>query len=406
MSGNRGGRALTTHFDLEFDRRQTSSTKWAPHRNLAADEAAADPLPMWVADMDFRAPPPVIEALEKAVRDGIFGYTFRTDSYEEAVCGWQKKRFGWDAQPQWLVQIPSVVTGLTLILKTFSNPGDGVLVQPPVYGRFFIDVVENGRHIVEAPLQLDESSGSYSFDADAFEAAITPKTRIFFLCNPHNPTGNIWSEADLRRMGEICLRHNILVVADEIHQDLVFNPRRKHIPFASLGDVFAENSIVCTAPSKTFNLAGLKCSNMFIVNERRRKDVQNALARGGMSFVNALGAVACEAAYRDGEPWLDGLLAYIRENQRHFAAAVHQAIPALRVFKTDALYLAWMDCRGLDMPTPKLEKFMLTKARVWFDRGLKFGKQGEGFMRVNLGCPRSRVDEAVERMNAAFASRE
>lgn len=390
------------HFDLEVDRRHTSSIKWAPQRNLTADEAAADPLPMWVADMDFPAPPPVVEALGKAVRDGIFGYTFRTKSYEEAVCGWQKKRFGWDAQPQWLVQIPSVVTALNLIVKTFSHPGDAVLVQPPVYAHFFTSIVENGRHVVEAPLQLDEGTRSYGFDAEAFEAAITPKTRLFFLCNPHNPTGNIWSKADLRRMGEICLRHNILVVSDEIHQDMILTPHRKHIPFAALGDEFAQNSIICTAPSKTFNLAGLKCSNMFIVNEKRRKDVQSALARGGMSFVNMLGAVACEAAYRDGEPWLEELLAYIRENQRHFAAAVHQAIPALRVFETDALYLAWMDCRGLNMQGPELEKFMLTKARVWFDRGPRFGRQGQGFMRVNLACPRSRVQEAIERMKRAF----
>jgi cystathionine beta-lyase len=402
-----GRQILTTYFDLELDRRHSSSIKWAaPGRNLSADEAAADPLPMWVADMDFRSPPPVIEALDKAIRDGIFGYSFRTHGYEEAVCGWQKKRFGWDAKPQWLVQMPSVVTGLNLIIRVFSRAGDAILVQPPVYGHFFNDAVENGRQVVEAPLQLDERSRSYSFDADAFEAAITPKTKIFLLCNPHNPTGNVWQEADLRRMGEICLRHNILVVSDEIHQDLVFSPNRKHVPFASLGEEFADNSIVCTAPSKTFNLAGLKCSNLFIANEKRRGEVQRALVRGGMSFVNMLGAVACEAAYRDGEPWLDELLAYIRENHRHFAASVHQAIPALRVFGTDALYLAWMDCRGLGMSSPDLEKFLLTKARVWFDRGSKFGRQGDGFMRVNLGCPRSRVDEAVERMKAAFSGGE
>lgn len=367
---------------------------------LSAEEAAAEPLPMWVADMDFRAPEPVVAALEKAVRDGIFGYTFRTPAYEEAVCGWQRRRFGWDAKPEWLVQTQSVVTALTLILKTFSSPGDSVLIQPPVYGRFFVDIAENGRHIVEAPLGLHD--GSYSFDADAFEAAITPKTKIFFLCNPQNPTGTVWSAADLRRMGEICLRHNILVVADEIHEDLIFNPDRKHIPFASLDEELARNSIVCTAPSKTFNLAGMKCSNVFIVDDKIRGEFQRELARDGLSFVNMMGAVACEAAYRDGEPWLTELLAYIRENHRHFAAGVHANMPKLRVVETDALYLAWLDCRSLMMEAPDLESFMLTKARVWFDRGSKFGRQGRGFMRVNLACPRSRVDDAIERMKKAL----
>lgn len=394
---------MTLQFDQEIDRRLTNSIKWAaPLRSLSAEEAASDPLPMWVADMDFRAPATVIQALEKAIRDGIFGYSFRTPGYEEAVCSWQKRRFGWDAKAEWLVQTQSVVTALTLIVKTFSSPGDSILVQPPVYGRFFIDVAENGRQIVEASLSLNK--GSYSFDADAFEAAITPKTKIFFLCNPQNPTGNIWSEVDLRRMGEICLRHNILIVADEIHQDLIFNPDRKHIPFASLDEELAKNSIVCTAPSKTFNLAGLKCANVFIVDERMRSEFQRSLARDGLSFVNMLGAVACEAAYRDGEPWLTEMLAYIRENHRHFAAGVHANIRELRVLDTDALYLAWLDCRGLSMAAPDLETFMLTKARVWFDRGSKFGRQGQGFMRVNLACPRSRVDDAMERMKKALPS--
>lgn len=392
---------MATDFDLEIDRRHSSSIKWAaPHRNLSADEAAADPLPMWVADMDFRSPPQVLEALEKAIRDGVFGYPFRTESYEEAVCGWQNKRFGWQPEPAWLVQTPGVVTALNVIIQTFSRPGDAVLVQPPVYGHFFNDALENGRQVVEAPLKLEDAS--YSFDADSFEAAITPETKLFILCNPHNPTGNVWSEADLRRMGEICLRHGVLVVSDEIHQDMIFNPHRKHIPFASLGDEFAENSIVCTAPSKTFNIAGLQCSNLFIANEKIRGELQRALVRGGLNFVNMLGAVACEAAYRDGEPWLEDLLGYIRENHRHFAAGIHQTFPKLRVFETDALYLAWMDCRDLGMPAPELEKFMLTRARVWFDRGSKFGRQGHGFMRVNLGCPRVRIDEAIDRMKTAL----
>lgn len=392
---------MSADFDTAIDRRYSNSIKWgAPHKNLQPEEAAADPLPMWVADMDFRSPPCVIEALDKAVQDGIFGYPFRTESYEEAICGWQKQRFGWDAKPEWLVQTPGVVTALNMLVQSFSKPGDAVLIQPPVYSHFFNDVLENGRRIVEAPLQLN--AASYSFDAENFEAAITPDMKLFILCNPHNPTGNVWSEADLRQMGEICLRHNILVVADEIHEDLIFNPRVKHIPFASLGDEFAQNSVVCTAPSKTFNIAGLQCSNLFIANAKIRAEFQRVLNRAGLNFVNNLGAVACEAAYRRGESWLDALLAYVRGNHQYFASSVHQLFPKLRVFDTDALYLAWMDCRKLGMPQPELEKFMLTEARVWFDRGSKFGTQGYGFMRVNLGCSRSTIDEALARMKATL----
>jgi cystathionine beta-lyase len=392
---------VTTDFDCVIDRRRSSSIKWAAaDTNLLPDEAAADPLPMWVADMDFRSPPVVIEALEKAARDGVFGYPFRTQSYDEAVCGWQKHRFGWDAKPEWLVQTPGVVTALNMLIQTFSRPGDAVLIQPPVYGHFFNDVIENGRRVIEAPLKRNDTS--YSFDAEVFEAAITPDIKIFILCNPHNPTGNVWSKADLRQMGEICLRHNILVISDEIHEDLILNPHVSHVPFASLGEEFAQNSVVCTAPSKTFNIAGLQCSNLFIANEKIRDEFRRVLVRSGLNFVNTLGAVACEAAYTHGESWLEDLLAYIRGNQQYFASSVHQLFPQLQVFDSDALYLAWMDCRGLGMAAPELEKFMLTQARVWFDRGSKFGTQGHGFMRVNLGCPRSTIDEALGRLKNAL----
>lgn len=392
---------VTNTFDCIIDRRETNSIKWgAPYKNLEADEATADPLPMWVADTDFRSPPAVIDALEKAIRDGIFGYPFRTESYEEAVCGWQQRRFGWNARPEWLLQTPGVITALNMIVQTFTRAGDAVLIQPPVYGHFFNDVHENGRRVIEAPLTLNEAS--YSFDADIFEASITPDTKLFILCNPHNPTGNVWSEDNLRQMGEICLRHNILIVSDEIHQDLIFNPRVKHIPFASLGDEFARNSIVCTAPSKTFNIAGLQCSNLFIANEKIRSELQRTLVRAGLNFVNSLGAVACEAAYKHGETWLAELLSYLRGNHQHFSSSIHQLFPQLRVFETDALYLAWMDCRSLNMAAPELEKFMLTRAHLWFDRGSKFGTQGHGFMRVNLGCPRSTIDEAISRLKGAL----
>ncbi|GAA0606151.1 MalY/PatB family protein [Paenochrobactrum glaciei] len=390
-----------TDFDKVINRRNSNSVKWASaYKNLAREEAAAEPLPMWVADMDFRSPEAVTQALQKAVRDEIFGYPLRSDSYDEAICGWQKRRFGWDVKPEWLVQTPGVVTALNKLIQTFSNEGDAVLVQPPVYGHFFSTVRGNGRQMIEAP--LCEQERSYSFDPDRFEAAITPNTKIFILCNPHNPTGNVWSESDLRRMGEICLAHNILVISDEVHQDLILNKQVKHIPFASLAEEFAQISVTCTAPSKTFNMAGMQCSNLFIANPKIREEFKQALERDGLNFVNTLGSIACEAAYRHGEEWLDDLLGYIRGNQQHFSSAVEEHFPQLKVFKSDALYLAWMDCRGLGLDIDALDKFLLTKARVWFDRGPKFGSQGHGFMRVNLGCPRATVDEALARMKSAL----
>lgn len=246
------------------------------------------------------------------------------------------------------------------------------------------------------------NEASYSFDAEAFEAVITPNTKIFIHCNPHNSTGNVWSEADLRQIGEICIRHNILVVSDEIDEDLIFNPRVKHIPFASLGEEFAKNSVVCTAPSKTFNISGLQCSNLFIPNSGIRAEFRRTLLRGELHFINNLGAVACETAYRHGEGWLEELLTYVCGNHQYFASSVHQLFPKLRVLETDALYLAWLDCRELGQPVEELEKFMLADARVWFDRGTRFGPQRRGFMRVNLGCSRSIVDEALGRMRAVL----
>lgn len=389
-------------FDEVIDRRHSHSMKWAvPEKLLEPDEAAADPLPMWVADMDFRAPSQVLDALAETVRHGVFGYPGgATKSYLDAIVAWQGKRFGWEPSRDWIVQTPGIVTTLKTIIQAYSQPGDSILVQPPVYVHFHQDPIINGRHPAMAPLVLD--SGRYRFDARTFEAAIRPDTRLFILCNPHNPTGNVWSEADLRTMGEICFRHGIVVVADEIHQDFILNRDLRHIPFASLGEQFAQNSITCTAPSKTFNLAGLQSANVFIPNQRLREQFMRTLDRNSGLLVNTLGMVAAEAAYQYGEPWLEALLDYIRGNQAHFAAEIHKATQRLTVLPADSLYLAWMDCRALDMAAPELNKFMLTKARVWLDKGQKFGPEGHGFMRVNLGCPRATVDEGIRRIVAAL----
>ncbi|MFE6287452.1 MalY/PatB family protein [Streptomyces sp. NPDC057877] len=391
-------------FDTVVDRRNSNSLKWAyAPQLLTADEAAADPLPMWVADTDFRAPQAVLDALHRAVDHGVFGYPGgATDSYVDAVTGWQARRFGWEVRREWVMQTAGIITTLKTAVQAFSSPGDSVLIQPPVYVHFHEDVLLNGRHLAYAPLQRTDDG--YAFDARAFEAAIRPDTKLFVLSHPHNPTGNVWTEDELRTMGEICARHGVLVISDEIHQDLVVNPARQHIPFASLGEDFARNSITCTAPSKTFNLPGLQSANVFVPDPRLRAELARQYDRNLFPLVNVLGMVAAEAAYTHGEPWLEELLPYLRGNHAHFARSVNSATSRVRVLAADSLYLAWMDCRGLGMDAEPLDKFMLTKARLWLDRGQKFGTEGHGYMRVNLGCPRSTVDEAVSRLVTAVES--
>jgi cystathionine beta-lyase len=390
-------------FDEAIDRKSSNSLKWgSAHARLTPEEAAADPLPMWLADMDFRSPQPVIDALREAVDHGVFGYAGgATKSYLAAVTGWQGRRFGWDVAPEWIVPSSGIVTALKVAVQAFSAPGDSVLIQPPVYGHFHQDMLLNGRHLAYAPLERTEAG--YRFDAEAFEKAIRSDTKIFILSNPHNPTGNVWSEDELRIMGEICARNGILVISDEIHQDLVLAPGRRHIPFASLGDSFAQNCLACIAPSKTFNLPGLQNASVVIPNRRLREEFQRQYERNMATSPNILGMVAAEAAYTHGELWLEKLLPYLRSNHAHFAASVHALTPKIQVLTADSLYLAWMDCRGLGMDAAALDKFMLTKARLWLDKGQKFGVEGHGYMRINLGCPRGTVNEAIRRLGDALS---
>jgi cystathionine beta-lyase len=390
-------------FDEVIDRRPSNSMKWGSARALLhEDQAATDPLPMWVADMDFRAPQAVRDALREAVEFGVFGYPAgATRRYLDAVTAWQARRFGWEVQRDWVVPTAGVITSLKTAVQAFSSPGDSVLIQPPVYAHFHNDVLINGRRLALAPLQRTEEG--YRLDPAVFEAAIRPDTKLFILSHPHNPTGNVWSEEDLRTMGEICARHEVLVISDEIHQDLIINPDRRHLPFAALGPRFAQNSITCTSPSKTFNLPGLQCANLFIADRRRREEFTRHYERNLFGIVNLLGMVAAEAAYAHGENWLEQLLPYLHANHLGFAEAVNGAGTRARVLPADSLYLAWMDCRGLGMDAVALEHFMLTRARLWLDPGQKFGLQGHGYMRVNLGCPRATVEEAIARLTAALA---
>lgn len=394
---------MTFDFDAPVDRRHSNSLKWAGAGSLLSPaQAAADPLPMWLADMDVRAPEPVLAALQEAVADGVFGYALgATPSYLAAVTGWQERRFGWSVDPAWVVPASGVITALKTVIQAFSSPGDTVLIQTPVYGHFHSDPVINGRRISAAPLAFD--GARYRFDPQAFERALGDNTKIFILSNPHNPTGNVWSEAELRTMGDICLRCGVLVLSDEIHQDFILAQDRRHIPFASLSSAFADASITCVSASKTFNLAGLQCANAIISNKRLRQEFSRQIDRNQVSRVNLLGMVATEAAYRHGADWVDELVRHVTANQSHFAAGVHALGVGLRVLEMDSLYLAWIDCRDAGMDPTALEEHLLTKCRLWFDKGTKFGLEGAGFMRANLGCPRATVTEAIERLRAGWS---
>jgi cystathionine beta-lyase len=385
------------HFDEVLDRASSNSMKWAgAEEMLTPAQAAAGPLPMWVADTDFKAP----EALHGAIEYGVFGYPAGpSTAYLDAVVGWQARRFGWEVPREWVLPTAGVITTLKTAVQAFSAPGDTVLIQPPVYAHFHNDVLLNGRHLALAPLERVDDG--YRLDLRAFEAAIRPNTKLFILSHPHNPTGNVWSEDELRAMGEICAHHGVLVISDEITKTSSSTRRsdtsrsRPSAPSspraASPAPRPARRSTCPGSNAPTCSCPTAGCVRSSPASERNLFPV-----------VNLLGMVAAEAAYAHGEPWLEELLPYLRANHSHFAEAINGATTAVRVLPADSLYLAWMDCRGLGLDAEALNDFMLTQARVWFDRGQKFGLAGHGYMRVNLGCPRSTLDEAIRRLSAAL----
>ncbi|NTF35005.1 MalY/PatB family protein [Rhizobium skierniewicense] len=393
---------MTFNFDEVIDRRASNSMKWSSTKKyLAPEDAVYDPLPMWVADMDFKSPIPVRDALAEAVEFGIYGYAGGpTRSYNEAFCGWQRRRFGWQVDPDWIVTTSGVLSSIMAIIQAFSHPGESILIQPPVYGPFFDVPWVNGRHIVSAPLRLHQDG--YVFDPIEFEKAIRPETKLFILCNPHNPTGMVWSEKDLRQLGEICLRHKLVVIANEIHQDFLLEPNVRHIPFAALGEPFSDISITCTAPTKTFNLAGLQIANIVVPNPSLRGEFRRQMTRNTVHSLNGFGMIATEVAYRHCEDWVDAMLDYVAGNRRFFAKQLPALNPALHILPAQALYLAWLDYRQLGLSETEMQRFLLRKAQVWFEPGTKFGPEGLGFLRVNLGCPRSTIDTALERIAVAL----
>lgn len=392
---------LKSRFDFhtQIDRLQSASEKWDSREKIFG---APDALPLWVADMDFAAPQEVLDAMHKRVDHGVFGYTFRTPGYFDSVVNWMRERHDWNIDPEWITFTPGVVPALAFAVETFTQPGDKIAIQTPVYPPFYNVVRENGRELVTNPL-IAKENGDYEMDFDDLERKLADGVKMLILCSPHNPVGRIWSRPDLARLAEICLKHGVLVIADEIHADLIFEPK-SHIPFASVSEAARDNCIVCTAPSKTFNLAGLCVSNIVIPNENLRLAFERTVAKmHGLGSISTLGATATEAAYTHGGEWLDELLVYVRANMEYVQAQIGEHLPELSVKLPEATYLLWIDFRGLGLNAEELNRFLLHEAGLALNDGTMFGVEAAGFMRMNVACSRVIVEQAMEQLKTAAA---
>ncbi|MFZ6029940.1 MAG: MalY/PatB family protein [Chloroflexota bacterium] len=379
------------NFDACPDRRASESVKWRQYPE--------DVLPLWVADMDFVSPEPVRRALLARVEHGIFGYPEESEALREVIAARLAERYGWAVEPGEIVFQPGVIRGFNRACHMVTERGGGVLVQTPVYYPILWAPGNAGLARQEAGLTC-RADGSYTIDWEAFEAAITPETRLLILCNPHNPVGRVLRQDELARMAEICLRHDVLICSDEIHCDLLF-PGHNHTPIASLDAEVAARTITLMAPSKTFNIAGLDCAFAVVQNASLRRRYLHA-HRGLISGVNVLGWTAALAAYRDGQEWLAQVLAYLQANRDFLADFVRKELPGIQMSPLEGTYLAWLDCRSLPIEGSPYE-FFLKQARVALNDGALFGHGGEGFVRLNLGCPRSTLVQALERMKAAIS---
>ena len=385
---------MTYNLDQRIDRRRFESIKW--HRY------GEEVLPMWVADMDFRAPEPVIRALHERVEHGIFGYGSAPDELRDVVVGRLQERYEWQVSPQDLIFLPGVVPGFNLACRALGSPGEGVLLQTPVY-RPILEAPANASMMNHEMTLTRQPDGTYEIDFDLFERTISEHTRIFILCNPHNPVGRVFRRHELERMAEICRRRDIIICSDEIHCDLLLDDN-VHTPIAALAPEVGRQTITLMAPSKTYNIAGLKCSVAVVENPELRERLDSA-SKGLMSSVNVLGYTAALAAYRHGQPWLDAVLGYLEANRDLLLSYVEEELPGITMGKPEGTYLAWLNCHQSGIREDPYT-FFLEQAKVGLVDGSVFGKAGEGFVRLNFGCPRTVLIEALERMKQALTNRD
>ena len=389
-------RRMGFDFDAVIDRRNTWSIKWDYSIRFFGQE---DILPMWVADMDFPSPPAVIEAVKKRAEHGVFGYTGMPDTCLEAVMGWMKRRNGWDMEKEWIVHSPGVVTSVITSVLTFTVPGERVLVQPPVYHPFYSSISDNGRQLVVNPLKLQD--GRYTMDFEDLEAKLLEGVKMMILCSPHNPVGRVWTKEELAQLGEICTKYDVLVVSDEIHSDLIYQGY-SHTPFPMASEKMISKSVLLISPTKTFNLAGLYTSFEVIPDSSLRKLFEMTLHKNGAAISNILGITAAEAAFRNGEEWLNSLMLYLRGNLETVVRFFKERIPAIKVIIPEGTYLVWLDCREMGMSEPELKDFFIKEARVGLNNGSIFGSEGTGFQRMNIACPRNMLIEGLKRIESAM----
>jgi cystathionine beta-lyase len=380
-------------FDKIIDRKGTNCLKYDFTAERGKPEGV---LPFWVADMDFQTAPLIQERLAQAVSHGIFGYSEGKDDYFAAIANWYQTHFGWEVKRNWLVKTPGVVFALAMAVKAFTKEGEGVLIQQPVYYPFSEVILDNNRKLVNSPLK--NMDGHYEIDFEDFEQKIIEnQVKLFLMCSPHNPVGRVWEKWELQKIGEICLKYGVIVVSDEIHSDFVWEDH-KHIIFASLSPELADITVTCTAPSKTFNIAGLQISNIFISNQKLRRRFRHEVSAAGYSQVNGLGLVACQAAYEGGEEWLSQLKKYIWHNYIYLKEFLKEKAPKLKVGTLEGTYLVWIDFRELGMTEAQREDLLVNRAKLWLDSGAMFGEDGEGYERINIACPRSVLRKALEQL--------
>lgn len=379
-------------FDKTTTRCNTNCVKW--------DLENKDVIPMWVADMDFEVAKPISDAIKKRAEHCIYGYTFADEKYFNSIINWVAKRKSWNINKEWIMYSPGVVPAFNMIINALTQPGDKVIIQSPVYYPFYSAIENNGCHIVKNSLKYENDS--YQMDYDDLEQKLKDeRVKVLMLCNPHNPVGRVWTRDELKKLGDLCLKYGVTVIADEIHSDLIYK-EHKHTCFASISEEFEQNSITCMAPSKTFNIAGLQISSIIIPNKKLRRLYSNAFQASGMFEPNIFGIAASTAAYEQGEEWLEQLIDYLKGNLQFLKEYIEERIPQIKVIEPEGTYLVWVDCRKLGMDAKKLHEFMLDKAKVWFDDGDMFGTEGEGFERINIACPRSILKEALDRIYNAI----
>ena len=388
---------MPINFDEIIDRRNTSCLK---HDFAVERGYPADILPFWVADMDFRAPAPVIDALKVRAEHGIFGYTQVKDDYFAVLQNWFRTRHDWTVERRELILTPGVVFAIATAIRAFTIKGDAVLIQQPVYYPFANMIRQNERVIVDNPLRLIE--GRYEIDfADFEQKIIEHRVKLFILCSPHNPVGRVWTRAELEQIAAVCLRHNVIVVADEIHEEFV-RPGFRHVPFASLSEEAAASTVTCTSPSKTFNLAGLQISNIFIRNAQLRRRFKEELGRTGYDEPNTLGLTGAKAAYEHGAEWLAQLLAYIEENHSRTKSFLAAHLPKVQIIEPEGTYLLWLDFRAYGLSDEALNEKIIREAHLWLDDGPIFGAGGSGFQRINIACPWATLETGLQNLAKAF----